>query len=94
MLNSNFSRKSSLSFKQPSGKNIASFFTKMLNPVYLELSYDSACSYTPQQILTCNTNTAGRIFGWYILSGLVKESFRKIADKYIFLVCFQNIILM
>ena len=54
--------------------------------MYLELSYDSACSYTPQQILTCNTNTAGRIFGWYILSGLVKESFRKIADKYIFLV--------
>ena len=86
MLNSNFSRKSSLSFKKPSGKNIASFFTEMLNPVYLELSYDSACSYTPQQILTCNTNTTGRIFGWYILSGLVKESFRKIADKYIFLV--------
>ena len=38
-------------------KKIARFFTKMPHPVPLEQSYDSACSHTPQQIVTGNTNT-------------------------------------
>ena len=33
MFNSNFIQKSSVSFKQPIGKEIASFFTKMPHPV-------------------------------------------------------------
>ena len=57
MFNSNFIQKSSVSFKQPIGKNIASFFTKMLHPASLKQSYGSACSHTPQQIVTGNTNT-------------------------------------
>ena len=57
MFNSNFIQKSSVSFKQPIGKNIASFFTKIPHQVSLKQSYDSACSHTPQQIVTGNTNT-------------------------------------
>ena len=57
MLNSNFIQKSSISFKQPIGKNIASFFTRMPNPLFLKQSYDSTCSHTPQQLVTGNTNT-------------------------------------
>ena len=57
MFNSNFIQKSSVSFKQPIGKNIASFFTKMPHPASLKQSYDSACSHTPQQIVTGNKNT-------------------------------------
>ena len=56
MLNSNFIQKSSVSFKQPIGKNIASFFTKMPHSASLKHSYDSACSYTPYQIVTANRN--------------------------------------
>ena len=47
----------SVSFKQPVGKNIANFFTKMPHPASLKQSYDSACSHTSQQIVTGNTNT-------------------------------------
>ena len=57
MFNSNFIQKPSVSFKQPIGKNIASFFAKMPHPVSLKQSYDSACSRTPQQIVTGNANT-------------------------------------
>ena len=57
MFNSNFIQKSSVSFKQPIGKNTASFFTKIPHQVSLKQSYDSACSHTPQQIVTGNTNT-------------------------------------
>ena len=57
MFSSNFIQKSSVSFKQPIGKNIASFFTKMPNPLFLKQSYDSTCSHTPQQLVTGNTNT-------------------------------------
>ena len=57
MFNSNFIQKSSVSFKQPIGKNIANFVTKMPHPASLKQSYDSACSHTPQQIVTGNTNT-------------------------------------
>ena len=47
MFNSNFIQKPSVSFKQPTSKNIASFFTKMPYPASLKQSYDSACSHTP-----------------------------------------------
>ena len=47
MFNNNFIKKSSVSFKQPIGKNIASFFTKMPYPISLNQSYDSAYSHTP-----------------------------------------------
>ena len=58
MFNSNFIQKSSVSFKQPIGKNIASFFlTKMPHPSSLKQSYGSACSHTHQQIVVGNTNT-------------------------------------
>ena len=57
MFNTNFIQKSSVNFKQPIGKEIASFFTKMPNPVSSKQSYDSACSHIPQQIVTGNTNT-------------------------------------
>ena len=56
MFNSNFIQKSSISFKQPIEKNIASFFTKMPHSASLKQSYDSACSHTPRQIVTGNTN--------------------------------------
>ena len=52
MFNSNFFQKSSVSFKQPIGKNIASFFTKMPHPASLKQSYDSACSHTPQHSIS------------------------------------------
>ena len=56
--NSNFIQKSSVSFKQPIGKNIASFFlTKMPHPSSLKQSYGSPCSHTHQQIVVGNTNT-------------------------------------
>ena len=58
MFNSNFIQKSSVSFKQPIGKNIASFFLpKMPHPSSLKQSYGSACSHTHQQIVVGNTNT-------------------------------------
>ena len=57
MFNSNFFQKASVSFKQLIGKNIASFFYQNLPSNSLKQSYDSACSHTPQQIVTCNTNT-------------------------------------
>ena len=57
MFNSNFIQKSSVNFKQPIGKNIASAFTKMSHPVSLNQSYDSPCSQTTKQIVTCITNT-------------------------------------
>ena len=57
MFNRNFIQKSTVSFKQPIGKNIASFFTKMPHPASLKQRYDSACSHNPQQIVTRNTNT-------------------------------------
>ena len=58
MFNNNFIQKSSVSFKQPIGKNIASFFlTKMPHPSSLKQSYGSACSHTHQQIVVGNTNT-------------------------------------
>ena len=55
--NSNFIQESIVSSKQPIGKNIASFFTKMSHPVSLKQSCDSACLHSPQQIVTGNTNT-------------------------------------
>ena len=57
MFNRNFIQKSSVSFKQPIGKYIASFLTKMPHPASLKQSYDSACSDTPQQMVTGSTNT-------------------------------------
>ena len=57
MFNSNFIQKSSVSFKQPFGKNIASLFAKMPNPASLKQSYDSACLHTPQPKVTGDTNT-------------------------------------
>ena len=57
MFHSNFTQKSSICLKQPIGKNIARFSTKMSHPVSSKQSYDSACSHTPQQIVTCNTNS-------------------------------------
>ena len=57
MFNSNFFQKASVNFKQLIGKNIASFFYQNLPSNSLKQIYDSACSHTPQQIVTCNTNT-------------------------------------
>ena len=53
MLNSNIIQKSSVSFKQPIGKNIESLF--------YQKSYGAACSHNPQKIITCNTNTVIQI---------------------------------
>ena len=67
MFNSNFIQKSSVSFKKSIGKNIASRFTKIPHPASLKKSYGSACSYTPQKIVTGNTNTmstsSANVFG-------------------------------
>ena len=56
MFNSNFIQKSSVSFIQTNDKNIG-FFYQNAHPASLKQNYDSACSHSPQQIVTRNTNT-------------------------------------
>ena len=56
MISGKFFRKSSVSFKQPVGENIVSFFTKMSHAKGSKQSYGFTCSHTTQQIVTRNPN--------------------------------------